>query len=78
MLSSGIIPSVKKKKLDLQLQQQPQKQQEQHQFQLWPHLQQQHQAQYSKVVKVCTFISKFCMEMLTASYTSVKVFRLMI
>ena len=71
MLSSGIIPSVTKKKLDLQLQQQPQKQQEQHQFQLWPHLQQQHQAQHLKVVKVCTLNSKFSMEMLAASYTSV-------
>ena len=70
MLSSGIIPSVTKKKLD-QLQQQQQKQQEQHQFPLWPHLQQLHQAQYLKVVKVCTFNSKFCMEMLAANYTSV-------
>ena len=74
MLSSGIIPSVTKKKLDLPLQQQPQKQQEQHQFQLRPHLQQQHQAQYLKVVKVCTFNSKFCMEMLAASYTKPRCF----
>ena len=67
MLSSGIIPSVTKKKLDLQLQQQPQKQQEQHQFQLWPHLQQQHQAQYLKIVKVCMYI-KF--KILTANACS--------